>query len=364
MPKLDPATAIDQSILPFLVRETVSVKEAMRSLGKTGERILFVVDQENKLIGSLTDGDIRRWVLKEGELTSTIQNVFNREPIFFVDTYDREKIKKIMLENKIDGIPVVTKQKVVKEIILWNRVFGKPTASSEAKIYIPVVIMAGGKGKRLDPFTKVLPKPLIPIGDKAVIEVIMDKFSDFGVKEFYISINHKSRMIKAFFEEMNSAYRVSYIEEDKPLGTAGSLKYLDGKIHTDIFVSNCDIIIEADYAEVLDFHKHKNYDITIVGSFRHFVIPYGICTIGNGGTLVNIKEKPEYDFLVNTGMYIVKKEVLALIPKDEYFDFTDLINKAVQNKCKIGVFPIDEKSWTDIGQWEEYYKSAQNFKID
>ena len=364
MPTQNSKTLVDKSIQPFLILPHVSVKEAMRRIGRTGERILFVVNEKNQLLGSLTDGDIRRWVLAEGELTSTIEKVFNSDPIFFVEKYDIEKVKQIMLSSKIDGIPVISKTRVVTELLLWNRVFGHADALPKGKLDIPVVIMAGGKGTRLDPFTKILPKPLIPIGEKAIIEFIMDKFNRFGVNEFYVTVNHKSRMIKAYFEDINTAYRVNYVEEEKPLGTAGSLKYLEGKVTSDVLVSNCDIIIDTDYIDIVDFHKNNNYDITIVGSFRHFTIPYGICTIENGGNLVRITEKPEYDFLVNTGMYILKSEMLKIIPKDKFYDITELVNQAIAQKAKIGVFPIDEKSWIDVGQWEEYHKSIQSLKVE
>lgn len=354
---------MDKSFQPFLITPNFSIKDAMRRIGRTGERILFVVNEKNQLLGSLTDGDIRRWVLGEGELTSTIENACNKEPIFFVEVYDLEKVKQIMLNSKIDGIPVLNKEREIKELLLWSRVFGQAESGSKGKIDIPVVIMAGGKGTRLDPFTRILPKPLIPIGDKAIIEYIMDKFNRFGVNEFHVTVNHKSHMIKAYFEDINTAYRINYIDEEKPLGTAGSLKYLEGKVKSHILVSNCDIIIDADYTDIIDFHENNHYDITIVGSFRHFTIPYGICMIENGGNLVSIKEKPEYDYLVNTGMYVLKGELLKLIPKNKFFNITDLVNLALEQKSKIGVFPIDEKSWTDVGQWEEYNKTVQNLKV-
>lgn len=348
-----------EKVKNFCVLEHISVKDAMRQMGKVGERILFVVDGANRLLGSLTDGDIRRWVLAEGSLLASVDKVCNKRPVVLTHPYDVEKAKQIMLQKKIEWIPVLNGGEEITEVLLWDDVFGREVVLPREAIDIPVVIMAGGKGKRLDPFTRILPKPLIPIGQKAIIEVIMDKFNQYGISEFFISINSKSRMVKAYFEEINTAYKIHYLEEAKPLGTAGSLKFLQGKIKDLLLVSNCDIIIECDYSDIVAFHKAKGYDMTIIGSFRHFVIPYGICTLKDGGQLVKIEEKPEYDFLVNTGMYLLKKEVLNLIPKNQFFDMPELIQKLKENDGKIGVFPIDEKSWIDVGQWEEYRKSVR-----
>ena len=354
----------NDKIKNLLIDPNISVKEAMRQMNKAGKRILFVVDDEERLLGSLTDGDIRRWVLSEGSLSDKVDKVYNQKPFVVTDGFDLETVKEVMLTEQIEWIPVINGNRRITEILFWDNIFGDGKKKLKGKVSLPVVIMAGGKGTRLDPFTRILPKPLIPIGEKAIIDIIMEKFNDFGVNRFFISVNHKSKMIKAYFEETNCKYKIDYIEEEKPLGTAGSLGFLYQKIDTDLIVSNCDIIIDCDYAEIVKFHQTNNYDITIVASFRHFQIPYGVCTIEDGGKLLALNEKPEYDFLVNTGMYLLKKETLKLIPGGEFFHITDLINKVVDNKCKVGVFPIDEKSWIDIGQWEEYQKSLRDLKIE
>ncbi len=352
-----------KSIERFLVSEKITVKEAMRQMGKAGERILFVVDGGKRLKGSLTDGDIRRFVLKEGTLSTAIGKVYNRKPFCVEQDYSVKEVKKMMLAQRITWIPVVDKEKKVCDVLLWDDVLGNGHFIPKGKIDLPVVIMAGGKGTRLDPFTRILPKPLIPIGEKAIIEVIMDKFNLYAVNQFYISVHHKSRMIKAYFDEKNTSYDLRYIEEEEPLGTAGSLKFLEGAVANDLIVTNCDIIIDSDYLEIVKFHQASDNDITIVGSFRHFTIPYGICSIEDGGRLTGIQEKPEYDFLVNTGMYLLKKETLSLIPKRKFYNITDLVNKVKDKGGKVGVFPISEKSWIDVGQWEEYQKSLESLTI-
>ena len=236
----------------FLITDEISIKEAMRQIDKTAEKVLFVKDKENRLLGSLTDGDIRRWILKEGSLSEKVDMVYKRTPVSMPAGYDIDDARNCMLENKLEGIPVVNDKKEIVDIILWKDVFGHGTSSPKEKVDMPAVIMAGGKGTRLDPFTKILPKALIPIGDKAIIDVIMEKFSVHGILEFYISVNHRAKMIKSYFEEMNSGYRIHYLEEDEPLGTAGSLKLLKGRIKGSFLVASfCDKSDKASYSPII-----------------------------------------------------------------------------------------------------------------
>jgi len=218
--------------------------------------------------------------------------------------------------------------------------------------------MAGGKGTRLAPFTNIVPKPLIPVGDKSMIELIMAEFEKYKMLDFYVSVNYKASMIKAYFEDVDHNYNVKYIDEDSPLGTAGALKFVENEFDNTFFVSNCDIIIKADYSEIYNFHVQGNYDITLVASMQHYQIPYGICELSKEGELLQIKEKPEYDFLVNTGMYLLEPKVLKLIPENKFYHITNLIEDIKKNGGKVGVFPVSEKSWIDVGQMEEYKKGT------
>jgi dTDP-glucose pyrophosphorylase/CBS domain-containing protein len=356
--------AVKPEIESLLVTAHISVKEAMRQIGRGAEKILFVVDERNRLLGSLSDGDIRRWVLSDGNLADTIERVYNKHPVFLREEDRPEEAKRLMLAHKIEWIPVVDEEGMISNVLLWDAVFAGEMKRPRSRLALPVVIMAGGKGTRLDPFTRILPKPLIPIGDKAVIEIIMERFHQSGVEEFYVSINHRSKMIKAYFEEANLSYKIHYIEEKKPLGTGGSLRYLKDCSHKILIISNCDILVECDYQEILDFHEAKGCDITIVGSFRHFSVPYGVCVIENGGTLSRIEEKPEFDYLVNTGMYVMNRDALRWIPEDQSFPITDLIHAAKSGGGKVGVFPIPEKSWIDIGEWEEYRRAKRILEME
>jgi NDP-sugar pyrophosphorylase family protein len=223
-----------------------------------------------------------------------------------------------------------------------------------------VVIMAGGKGTRLAPFTNVLPKPLIPMGDRTVIEIIIDQFLPYGLDRFHLSVNYKSKILKSFFEELSPKYSVGYIEEREPRGTAGALRALYEESRDNLIVTNCDIIIQADLADLVSFHTENNYDLTLVASLKDYKIPYGVCELEKGGSLAQIKEKPQYSFLVNTGMYVVRRDRLKLIPEDAHCDMTDFIETIKQEGGSIGVFPIGENSWIDTGEWAEYRKAIDS----
>ena len=348
----------------ILIFGDIKIVAALKLLDETADKVLFVVDRDSKLLGALTDGDIRRYLLNGRSLDDNIVNLYNRNPIFVLAGEDsQDNLKKLFLKYKIEVIPILDANCKVINIASWEKVFSdKSKYIARKRINVPVVIMAGGKGTRLDPFTKILPKPLIPIGDKPIIELIMDKFHEFGMRDFYITLNHKSKMIKAYFEEFKTKYKITYIDEEKPLGTAGGLRYLPSKVNGTIFVSNSDILIEEDYEKILKFHKSNRNEITIVASVKNYNIPYGVCEIEKGGILREIKEKPNLSFLVNTGMYVINSDVLSKIPEGEFYHITQLIEDIKCSGKRVGVFPISENAWMDVGGWGKYKETLERFK--
>lgn len=360
MKKNNNSGKMKEDIKLFLGKRRVTVKDAMKKMDEADEKILFMVDDDERLLGSLTDGDIRRWILKEGALLESVDKAFNLHPVFVNEDYNIGHVKKVMVNQRIKYIPVVNKRHKIVDLLVWEDIF-KSKQKNKNNLEAPVVMMAGGTGLRLDPFTKILPKPLIPIGDKAVSEIIMERFNECGCKDFYLMLGHKAEMVKTYFHNIGDKYKITYIQENEPLGTSGALHLLPEDFSEDFFVTNCDTIIKADYRDMYKFHLDNEYDMTLISSMQHLTVPYGVIEIDNHGYLRKISEKPEYDFLANTGMYVFKKSILTLIPKGKIFHITDLINIAKKEGRRVGVYPISRKSWLDVGQWEEYRRTLREF---
>ncbi len=346
-----------------LLKFNATLREAIRLLKKSGKKCLVIINNNNQLIGTLTDGDIRHVILSGQKLDKSIKGIYNTKPKFIFDNKaDYNSIKNIIYKNKLELLPVVNEKKQVVKVITWDQIFKKNIENGKQKLNSELIIMAGGKGSRLKPFTNILPKPLIPVNGKAIVEHITEKFQKSGIKKFYITINYKSSMIEAYFKELKPNYKINFIKEQKPLGTAGILYKLTNRIKKPVFITNSDIIIDTDLKKILEFHKKKKNDITLVASSKNYQIPYGVCNIDQFGDLKNISEKPKLDFLANTGLYIINPKIFKLIPKNKKIDMTTLIAIAKNKKSKIGVFPVDDDCWIDVGQWSEYNKAIQKFK--
>ena len=330
----------------------------MKALDATAKKCMLVVTENNVLLGTLTDGDLRRSILSGLKFSEKIINTYNTNPTFLLQGSYTTKEAELLLKNKeLDLIPIVNENHVLVDYVTWSTL-DNDSPLSKTLDNVPVVIMAGGKGTRLEPFTKILPKPLIPVHEKPIIEHIIDRFINVGCIDFYLMVNYKGRILKAYFEELQPKYRVKFIEELEPLGTAGSLSYLEKMVDQPFFVSNCDIIVKTDYASLYEFHQKGGYDVTLVASAKDYIIPYGTCELNADGHLAHINEKPHYDFLINTGLYVLNPEVLKLIPKNKSFHITQLIENVKNKGKKVGVFPIDDDAWIDVGQWAEYKKAV------
>jgi len=344
-----------------IIIKNISIKDAIKQLDVTAKKILFIVNNNNQLIGTLTDGDVRRWILKNGSFNEPVSKIMNRNPIF-LNINNKDNAKKNIEEKNIDALPIVNDKNVIVDIIFRNELFNYQV-SYYNEISTPVVIMAGGKGTRLQPYTKILPKPLIPIGDTSITERIINRFVKFGIKEFYMTVNYKKNMIKAYFEELEKNYKLHYVEETNFLGTAGSLYLLNETINETFIVTNCDILVEADYLDILNYHKkNKNY-ITMVTSLKNYEIPYGVIKLADNGDVKQTIEKPEYSFLINAGFYVLEPEVLDDIPKNTFFHITDLINKYLGEGKKVGTYPITENAWLDMGEFKEMKRMEEMLGI-
>ncbi|MGE5355206.1 MAG: nucleotidyltransferase family protein [Deltaproteobacteria bacterium] len=341
------------------INKNDSILKALKKMDDIDKKMLLVFDGDTYM-NIVSIGDIQRAILKKFPLETKVNDVLRQNTIYASSEDHFSSIRNKMHNYRIECMPVIDTNGNLADVIFWEDLFPTTTLNSKRHFDLPVVIMAGGKGSRLQPLTNVLPKPLIPVGEKSILENIMDSFVAHGSKRFYISVNYKAEMIKHYFRELNNpSYEISYFVEDRPLGTAGSMYLLKGEISETFFVSNCDILIKNDYTEILDYHKKHKNEITIISAFRHYPIPYGIIETSNNGRLKSITEKPELSFQINTGMYILEPSILDEIPENSFFHITDLIEKIRKRKGQIGVFPITEKSWVDIGDWDEYLKNNQ-----
>ena len=343
----------------FLIKPNATIKDTLKQFSGLGKGCLIVVDKKNKLLGTITDGDVRRVILKGKLLNDNIKNIYEKKPISLIKgKYTLNKTRELFLKERVDIIPIIDGFKKVVDLVIFTDLFKKNNIEKR-KFSTSLVIMAGGKGARLEPFTNVLPKPLVPINAKPVIEHIIEKFTENKISNFIITLNYKSKILKAFFQEMKPKFNVSFIDEPKPLGTAGALSLLTGKIKKPFLVTNCDTIININTDDLLNFHAVNKNDLTLVASAKEYVIPYGTCKLTRKGYLQNILEKPKFDFLVSIGLYVVNPNLTRLIPKNKTFDMIDLIQLAKRKKKQIGVYPIDDESWIDVGQWSEYRKAVE-----
>jgi len=342
-----------------IIKKNTTIIEALKVMNSCSLNLLIVLNGD-KLVSLISIGDIRRAILNNIDLNSTYIDEIMRDDILIARESDSmEKIKKIMLKERIVCMPIVDASRRLLDIHYWDELFSKE--KSLESIDAQVVIMAGGLGTRLKPITNIIPKPLIPVGEKPIIEIIIDNFIKHKVFDFYISVNYKAQMIEDYLKIKESKECVlTYFKEESPLGTIGSLYLIKDKLKKTIFVSNCDIIIEEDYYDIYQYHKDNKNDITIVSALKHIEIPYGVMETEKGGNLIGMIEKPEYTFQINTGMYILEPHIIEMIPDNEFYHITDLIDK-VNKVGKVGVFPIPEKSWYDIGQWKEYTSTLAKY---
>lgn len=348
----------------LLINGRATIKEAMKKLDAAASKILFVVNDNEKFIGSLTDGDIRRGLLSNKSLDSLVFDACNKNSFSINEIFDKEQIIEKMKELDIIFTPILSKDGRIINIFSLPESHKEVIRQSDTKLDIPVIIMAGGKGTRMAPFTNVLPKPLIPIGEKTILELIIDEFRIYGIINYYFTLNYRGEIIRAYFDSIEKNYSLSYMWEKEFSGTAGCLRLLSDKIYSTFIVSNCDIIVKADIGDVYRFHKDNKSVLTIISSIQHQIIPYGVVEFDNGGKVNKIVEKPEYSFPINTGVYFLEPECLDYIPKEKMFHMTQLIDKLMNDGQNVFTYIINESEYVDIGQWEEYRKAVSQMRLD
>lgn len=337
------------------ISPSTSLLDAMKKMDEVKVKILLVFDNEH-FEGIITIGDIQRAIIKNIALKEPVSRVLNKKKIYGYIVEGEDSIKEKMRKMRAEVMPILDEQGELVDVWFWSDLFKKADLVEREKINLPVVIMAGGKGTRLKPITNVIPKPLVPIGDKTILETIMDQFEEIGCTKFYMSVNYKADMMKYYLGQLDHKYDIEFFQEEKPLGTIGSVSLLKNKINTPFFVSNCDSINDQDYRDVYDYHVENHNDLTIVTMVKSFRIPYGVIETGEDGLMVSLSEKPELTYQVNTGVYILNPTCIKEIPENEFFHITHLMEKIKARGGRVGCYPVSEHSWKDMGEWPEYLK--------
>lgn len=351
-----------QQLGMFLADEHLLLAEAMQKIDDNAKGILFVTDEQGRLSGAVSDGDIRRWILRTGMITAEIRLLMNPHPRYIL----RDELSDpyaYMKQWGIHAIPIVDSCMQIKDILLSDSEEIESDKEKDGLDDVTVVIMAGGKGTRLYPYTKILPKPLIPIGDVPIVERIINHFHEYSVTDFIMTVNYRKNMIKSYFSEIEKDYKIDYVEEDRPLGTAGSIKLIKRRFDKPIFVTNCDSLIRADYSELLRFHRESGNAVTIVAAMKNDVIPYGVIYSKENGEIETMVEKPRRSYFVNTGMYVVNPEVVELIPDNTVFHMTNLTEKAMERGYRVGMYPVSEDSFLDMGEFEEMKRMEDKLNL-
>lgn len=332
-----------------------TIRDAIRTIDAGGIQTALVIDRENLLQGTVTDGDIRRAILKDLPLETSVATIMKTNPTIARQGDTKESILVTMKLTGHRHIPILDEKNHVVEVA-----FLEDLIQTEA-LENWVILMAGGLGTRLRPLTENCPKPLLQIGNKPLLQTILENCRDHGLKKFYISINYKAEMVKEHFGDGSRwGVTIKYIEEQKRMGTAGALSLLAEKPDSPVLVMNGDLLTKVNFQNLLDFHKEHNAQATMCVREYHFQIPYGVVEI-NGQRITSIIEKPSQRFLVNAGIYVLQPETLGLIPADTFFDMPDLFKWLIERGLTAAAFPIREY-WVDIGQLPDLEQARGDYK--
>lgn len=342
----------------ILVSEKITVLAAIKHIDTHALRVLLVVDEQERLLGVITDGDIRRYLLKQSTLEETINNIMNKNPATATLSESKEQLMMRMHSLSIFHLPIVDNNKRVIGLETLESLFAKKTRENW------VVIMAGGVGKRLHPLTLECPKPLVKVGEKPIAEILLENFIKCGFRNFYFSINYKAEMMREYFGNGEKwGVQIRYIEEDSALGTAGSLSLLPTIPDKPFFVVNADILTNIDLGYILDFHQEYNRNAYATLCVRQYqnTIPFGLVHIDEvDHKLLDIEEKPTKVFFVNAGIYVLNPKVLTYLNFNTYLDMPHFLLNLVKNGMHVTTFPIREY-WLDVGHHDNLIQATIDY---
>ena len=342
-----------------LLDQNSSIKSAIKTLNKNALQIVLVTKNKNQLVGTLTDGDIRRALIKDSNLNRSIKNIINKKPIVAFETTSGSEINYLMASKNIRHLPIISEKN--------QRIIDLKFQNEKMKIKNiknKFIIMAGGKGKRLLPYTKNCPKPMLAIQNKPILEHILIKAKNEGFNNFIFSVNYlKKKIIKYFGDGSNWNVKINYLQEKIPMGTAGSLSLLKPKPKIPFILCNADMVTDLKFSEIINFHKLNKVDVTVVVKIFEINNPYGVVKL-SGNKIKGFKEKPIFKSYINTGVYVINPTVLNFIKNKSYLDINELIEKILLKSKKVIAYPAYEK-WQDIGNIKNYKKEKNkkfNFK--
>lgn len=338
----------------ILIPPYTTILQTMKIIDDTTRQFVVVVDENKRILGTVTDGDIRRGILKGLSLDTSIQEVMNVVPVYETAGKKHSYYKDFMKNLKLKQLPIVNQRKQIQDIIFIDDI------EHQVQKENTVVLMAGGLGTRLRPLTDHIPKPMLNIGDKPILETIINSFKGYGFKNFILSVNYKKEMIKSYFQDGSHLdVNISYIEEDRRLGTAGALSLLAEKVEHPFFVMNGDLLTKINFDQLLNFYNETNSLATMCVREYEYQIPYGVIETQDY-KLLSIIEKPIDKSFVNAGIYVLSPDVLKFVPKNEFYDMPELFKKLINEQQEVSAFPLREY-WLDIGRMDDYEKANYEF---
>jgi dTDP-glucose pyrophosphorylase len=338
----------------FVVKSNSSIREVLRVIDNTKEGIALVVDGKSRLLGTITDGDIRRFILKDGDINTRCSQLMNKT-FSYINEDSLDSAERLMREHRIRHIPLLNKQRKLIKLYISDIIY-------EPHKQVAAVIMAGGKGSRLSEVTKGIPKPLMKINGKPILEEIITALKKHKITQIYISLNYKAQLIRNYFGNGSKfGVNIKYLIEKRKLGTAGALSLLPkDDLSETLLVVNGDVLTATNLQSIIDFHRNHRLLMCVAAKEYNLEIPFGVFDITNG-YLVGIKEKPSQRFFCNAGIYVLSREIIKFIPKNKLFNMTDLVKVMLHRSLPIEAFPLYEY-WIDIGNAEDYRKAKREYQ--
>ena len=338
------------SLLNIFTGEDATIREVIQLIESTEKHIALVVDKDERLLGTITDGDVRSALLHGKSLEDSIKDIYFMKPVTATDNYSKEEVIKLCTKHKVYQIPIVNNTGKVIRIDLLNELIAKKSHPNK------VVLMVGGLGTRLKPLTDNIPKPMLKVGDRPILQTIVEKFADYGYINIVMCVNYKSHIIQDYFGDGSKfGVNIEYILEEQRMGTAGALSLLKEKPTEPFFVMNGDLLTSLNFEKMLDFHEAYDAKATMCVREYDIEVPYGVVNVANEN-IISIEEKPIHNFFVNAGIYILDPNCINLIPRDEFYDMPSFFEKIILNNNKTVSFPLREY-WLDIGRISDYEKA-------